>query len=289
MARKTDFIMSFNEDNLVKTSIERLNEIEIPDYVIEASSHTIHDISEHGKRDSFGGAESKQVKANFTPLDLIEELSENTGISYQTAIKIANTINLNQFVKNPPRFIHEAAAIIRNVELEEMVRGVDYFTTGEDFPFNFEDYELQTDANRIRETPNRGVYDKFICDSGVEYNFGLEADHHPDVVCFLKLPLWYKIKTPVGEYNPDFGVVLKRKQLRTGNESQYYFVVETKGTDDINDNKALTENEKHKIQCAIKHFKALGVEVHYKAPVKEFSSFNAKAEHKMNELEEMKP
>ena len=184
MARKTDFIMSFNEDNLVKTSIERLNEIEIPDYVIEASSHTIHDISEHGKRDSFGGAESKQVKANFTPLDLIEELSENTGISYQTAIKIANTINLNQFVKNPPRFIHEAAAIIRNVELEEMVRGVDYFTTGEDFPFNFEDYELQTDANRIRETPNRGVYDKFICDSGVEYNFGLEADHHPDVVCF---------------------------------------------------------------------------------------------------------
>ena len=93
----------------------------------------------------------------------------------------------------------------------------------------------------------------------------------------------------MGEYNPDFGVVLKRKQLRTGNESQYYFVVETKGTDDINDNKALTENEKHKIQCAIKHFKALGVEVHYKAPVKEFSSFNAKAEHKMNELEEMKP
>jgi len=285
MARKTDYTTVFREEELIKNAIERLNQIEIPDYVIEASSHIIEDISKEGKQDVFDGTDARQMNAHFTPLDLIKELSEHTGVSEQTAIKITNTIRLSQFVKNPPRFIHEAAVIIRNAELEEMVRGVDYFTTEEKFPFKFEDYELQTDASRLRETPNHGVYDRFICDSAVEYNFGLEADHDPEVVCFLKLPLWYKIKTPVGEYNPDFGIVLRRKQLQTGSENQYYFVVETKGTDDMNDRKALTENEMYKIQCAVKHFKALGVEVHYKAPVKEFNTFKTKAEQTMSLFE----
>ncbi|SMO71683.1 type III restriction enzyme [Saccharicrinis carchari] len=286
MSKKTDYIMSFSEDNLISTSVERLNQIEIPDYVIEASSHMIQEISEDGKQDEFGGKESRQMKASFTALDLIEELSENTGISYQTTIEIINKINLDHFIKNPPRFIHEAASIIRNVELEEMVRGLDYHITGDEYTFNFEEFERQIDDKKIRETPNKGVYDKFVFDSDIESRFGLHAENDPEVVCFLKLPLWYKIKTPVGEYNPDFGVVMKRKQLKTGNESQYYFVVETKGTDDINDKKALTESEIYKIRCAIKHFTALGVEVQYNAPIKEYNTFKTKATQTINELEE---
>jgi type III restriction enzyme len=80
------------------------------------------------------------------------------------------------------------------------------------------------------------------------------------------LPNWYKIKTPIGEYEPDFGLVMKRKSLKSGDETEYYFVIETKGTNDINDKKALTESEMYKIKCAMKHFATLGVEVHYKAP-----------------------
>ncbi len=48
--------------------------------------------------------------------------------------------NLDQMVKNPPRFIHEASRIIRDVELDEMIRGLDYQITGESYPFDFYDF-----------------------------------------------------------------------------------------------------------------------------------------------------
>jgi type III restriction enzyme len=119
----------------------------------------------------------------------------------------------------------------------------------------------------------------------------LAAENDPDVVCFLKLPSWYKIPIPLGNrntayYEPDFGLVMKRKSLKSGDETEYYFVIETKGTNDINDKKALTESEVYKIKCAMKHFETLGVEVHYKAPVKEYHYFQREADKTINALNE---
>jgi type III restriction enzyme len=123
-----------------------------------------------------------------------------------------------------------------------------------------------------------------LVDSDIERWFAKTADLDDEIICFLKLPSYYKIKTPIGEYEPDFGLVMKRKSLKTGSESEYYFVIETKGTSDINDKKALTESEVYRIKCAMKHFEALGVEVHYKAPVKEYSFFKTEATKTINSL-----
>jgi len=88
----------------------------------------------------------------------------------------------------------------------------------------------------------------------------------------------------LGEYNPDFGLVMKRKSLKSGNESEFYFVIETKGTNDINDKKALTEGEVYKIKCAMKHFATLGVEVHYNAPIKDYQFFRTEVDKTINKL-----
>lgn len=287
MSKKTNYTIALNEDSLVKNCIEQINKIEIPDYVLEATSYSINEITEDGKRDTFGGTMSIKQKATFTPLDLVEELSENTGLSYTTLFDIVKELaNYNQWIKNPPRYIHEAAGIIRNIELDEMLRGLDYELTGETYPFDFKDFVKQVSSQGYTETPNKGVFDKVLVDSYVEHLFARGADLAPDVVCFLKLPSWYKIKTPIGEYEPDFGLVMKRKSLKTGDETEYYFVIETKGTNDINDKKALTENEVYKIRCAMKHFMALGVDVHYKAPIKEYYHFQQEADKTINALNE---
>ncbi|PJB29910.1 hypothetical protein CO110_03335, partial [Candidatus Desantisbacteria bacterium CG_4_9_14_3_um_filter_40_11] len=133
-------------------------------------------------------------------------------------------------------------------------------------------------TKKIEPTPNRGIYDHIVWDSEIEQNFARDADADTEVVCFLKLPDFYTINTPVGKYNPDFGMVLKRRKIRDKTSSEYYFVIETKGTNDINDRKALTENEIYRIKCAMKHFDALGIEskVNYIAPVKEFETFKSK-------------
>jgi type III restriction enzyme len=77
---------------------------------------------------------------------------------------------------------------------------------------------------------------------------------------------------------------MKRKSLRNGKESEFYFVIETKGTNDINDKKALKESEIYKIECAVKHFATLGVEVQYKAPVKDYQYFKTEATKDINAL-----
>jgi type III restriction enzyme len=278
LARKTEYTMSFDEDNLIRESADRINQITIPDFIIEASSFLINAITEEGKNDTFQGSEHIIQKTTFTPLDVIEELSENTGVSYNTLFKIVNRLsNLDQMVKNPPRFIHEASVIIRDVELDEMIRGLDYQITGETYPFDFNDFVKNISNTGYVDTPHKGVFDKMLVDSDVERNFSLDADRDAEVVCFLKLPSWYKIKTPIGNYEPDFGLVMKRKSLKTGDENEFYFVIETKGTNDINDKKALTESEVYKIRCAMKHFEKLGLEVKYKAPIKEYSYFKTLA------------
>jgi len=285
LAKKTDYLISFNEENLIEKSIEEINKINIADYVAEVSSRSIGEITEEGIKDDFGGTETYALKAYFTPLDLVEELSENTGLSYPTLFKIVEGItNHEHFVKNPPQFIHQAAAIIRNIELDEMIRGLDYHLTGEAFPFSFDDFVRNIAPQAYVDTPKRGVFDKMLVDSDVERTFAKTADLDDEIICFLKLPSYYKIKTPIGEYEPDFGLVMKRKSLKTGSESEYYFVIETKGTNDINDKKSLTESEVYRIKCAMKHFEALGVEVHYKAPVKEYSYFKTEATKTINSI-----
>ena len=285
LAKKTEYTVNFDEERLINSAVSAINKITIPDFVIEASSFLIDSINEEGKQDTFQGSENVKQKTNFTPLDLIEELSENTGLSYTSMFKIFEQLtNLKEVIKNPPRFIHEASAIIRNAELDEMIRGLNYELTGESFPFEFNDFVKNISDKGYVTTPNKGVFDKMLIDSDVERNFSLGADKDVEVVCFLKLPSWYKIKTPIGDYEPDFGLVMKRKNLKDGNENEFYFVIETKGTNDINDKKALKESEIYKIRCAIKHFEKLGLEVQYKAPVKEYSFFKTEAEKTINTM-----
>jgi type III restriction enzyme len=284
LAKKTNYTVRFDEEALINRSITALNNIEIADYLAEVSSRSIGSITEEGIKDQFGGTESYKLKANYTALDLVEEISENTGISYITAFKIVNELNYDSFAKNPPQFIQQASAFIKNIELEEMVRGLNYHLTDETFPFDFEDFIKQVEYNQYRDTPKRGFYDKMLVDSDIERNFALATDEDDEVICFMKLPAYYQIPTPIGNYNPDFGIVMKRKQLRDGKESEFYFVIETKGTNDINDKKALKESEVYKINCAMKHFATLGVEVQYKAPIKDYQFFKIDATNTINTL-----
>lgn len=284
LAKKTNYTVAFDEQTLIDRSKEALNAIKIADYEAEVSSRSIGAITEDGIEDELGGTESYKLKAHFAALDLVEEISENTGLSYLTTFNIINGIAHENFAKNPPQFIHQASALIKNIELEEMIRGLDYHLTDDSFPFEFNDFKKQIEYSNYTDTPKRGVYNRIIHDSAVEHQFALATDNDDEVVCFLKLPAYYKIKTPIGDYNPDFGVVMKRKSLRDGKEREFYFVIETKGTNDINNKKALKESEVYKIKCAIKHFATLGVEVQYKAPVKDYQYFKTEANTSINTL-----
>ena len=285
IAKKTDYRVSFDEDSIIRRSIEELNTISIADYTAEVASYRVGDIADFSQRE-YVGSENYQLKGRFTPQDIVEDLSEKTGLCYSSVMRIVKEIdNKSEYLKNPPVYLEQASFKIKQVQLDELVRCVEYTPTNETYDFNFADFTKDACDNYV-STPNHGVWDKTLYDSGLERDFAIAADdnvNNANVVCFLKFPSWYKIPTPIGNYEPDFGVVLKRVSLKNSNEQkEYYFVVEIKGTNDIADKRALTPHEIARIKCAVKHFRSLGIEAIYKAPIREYSTFKAQAEQTIN-------
>jgi type III restriction enzyme len=281
LSQKTEYLVSFNEERIIEESIKAINEITISEHQLQVALGRIQSMSEEGIQTEDFRTQNKTVATAFSPIDLIEEISENTALAYPTVFKIVQGFkNKKEILKSPPRFLQEAVKKIRYIELDEMLRALDYRVTGQTFDISQFEQFIVKNTDKIEPTPNKGIYDHIIWDSEHEQKFACEADSAAEVVCFLKLPSFYVIKTPAGEYNPDFGLVLKKKKIRDENGMEFYFVIETKGTNSIDDRKSLTENEIYKMKCAVKHFEALGIEalVNYCAPIKEYATFKNKAE-----------
>jgi len=166
-----------------------------------------------------------------------------------------------------------------------MLRTLSYHPTGESIPLTEFQQVIETFLP-VELTPDHGIYDGVAYGSSIERSFTKAAEGDNEVVCFLKLPKCYRIPTPIGHfYEPDFGLDLKRKRIKTNDEQEYYFVIETKSTNNVEDRKALTDSERWKIKCALKHFDALGLEAKldyrpYVAPVKDYQTdFKTKVPH----------
>lgn len=96
----------------------------------------------------------------------------------------------------------------------------------------------------------KSVYDAVVYDSEIERQFAEELEQREDIKLFVKLPGWFKVETPIGEYNPDW-VILKH------DDTVLYLVRETKGTKDF---EKLRNAEVEKICCGRRHFEELGVD-----------------------------
>ncbi len=280
LSQRTDYSVSFDEPTLIKECIEKLNEIELQHYKAEVElTHIAQLDAEKEARAISGGSETVRLAADFSPMDLIEELSENTALAYPAIVDIVKGLtNLDHLVRNPPRYLHLATEHINRIAIDEMVRTIDYEPTGEVYGFDLFKDIVET-FRAIVPTPNTGIYDHAIldADSTPEYRFAKEADGHPRVRALLKLPDWYKIPVPslkggTTTYTPDFGVVISHKGLRDDEEVELHLVVETKSTSSLDQ---LSAEEQIKIKCAIQHFDALGISANttllYQAPVSRFN------------------
>ena len=277
ISQKTTFSVAFEEAQLITRAIEALNTIAVPHYEAEIVLRRVTGFADAGVSASEVGRELERLKASYSPVDPVKFLSDATSLSHRAVGAVLTQISSHEdLARNPYRFLQEAARRIRRLQLEEMVRVVSYQVVPERYsPDNIR--EMIETYRPTQDTPQRGIYDKAICDSGSEpeRRFAMNADMDTEVVCFLKLPDFYVIRTPMGPYRPDFGLVLHRRALADSNGQEYYFVIETKSTNNIDDIHALTESERYKMLCAIKHFQALGVQTQiayslYRAPVADY-------------------
>lgn len=204
--------------------------------------------------------------------NLLADIQLRTQMTRRVIFDVLDRAGMfEQMAINPQQVIDETAQAINRVKRRLAVDGVKYHRTGEHYDMTlFENSELQAylydaamKSGAIAVTDQtKTVYDYVAVDSEVEREFMQSLEDNADVKFYIKLPGWFKIDTPVGKYNPDWAVAFD-------GDRRIYFVAETKGSDDINDNH-LSANERSKITAAQAHFATLGVR--YVAPVRDWKN-----------------
>ena len=96
---------------------------------------------------------------------------------------------------------------------------------------------------------DRALHDLIPCDSEVEKKFVQDLEARDDVKLYLKLPHWFTVPTPVGDYQPDWAIVMQDPE--EDGRPVLYLVSESKGSADRDQ---LRLNEWRRIQCGAAHF-----------------------------------
>ena len=101
------------------------------------------------------------------------------------------------------------------------------------------------------------LWDGVPFESETEKAFAQDLEKRKDVKLYIKLPRWFEVATPIGNYNPDWAIVMADA---AGGGERLYLVRETKSTLDFNQ---LRPDEKRKILCGRSHFRG-ALQVDYK-------------------------
>ena len=271
---KTIYRLDFDTDELIRKCIE---DIMIMPKVSAPRVYLTKDIIDTIDRRS--GIEGRTIREDQDNLeykielpDIITDLQNKTNLTRKTIIKIlVDSKRLDDFKRNPQKYIEEVTKIIRSNLRIMAVDGITYhkFRGGEYYSIdNFDNSELITYLNDKVVESKKSPYNYAICDSDVEMRFAKKFEEREDVKVYVKLPNWFKIETPIGSYNPDWAVVISQND-----EDRLYFVVETKGNSNID---MLRAEEKAKIKCARKHFEALETDVEFRGPESSPDDFMSK-------------
>jgi type III restriction enzyme len=221
--------------------------------------------------DGVGGTENAMgdvATMHKTP-DILRVVSEQCNIpkSMVYDLFIASKKS-KEFLNNPQIFLQQFVSVINRVKARMERQNIVYIPTGGNFDpakvfNNYKPFEVSKGKSGNAVEVEHSLYNYIKYDSEtVELKFANKIDKDNNIELFLKLPTKeYTISTPIGPYTPDWAII---KRNVYGENSEIYFVIETKGSSDDID---LREKEDIKIECAKKHFEALGFEVQENKPL----------------------
>ena len=183
--------------------------------------------------------------------DLIAHITPPIKLTRKTLSAIVlRTNNRKAALDNPQEFALHAARIIREKAIEQLVEGIQYFKDGTWYDMTEWVEEEETVSDRLVPVDN-SIYDHIVVQSETEKRFVEKLKKRKDVRLFVKLPAWFKVATPVGQYNPDWGLVMDQADAFGDTGPLLYLVRETKSTTVASELRG-TENQKN--HCGERHF-----------------------------------
>jgi type III restriction enzyme len=250
---KTNYQVSYETQKLIEAAAKELFNVEIKEPKIISLKGTLA-ITSEGVTTGLANVSQKIVEyhagGKIIP-DVISYIHSKTKLTRNSIIEIVRQSGRGmEIAKNPQQFMDGAVEAIRKALQKLIVDGIKYEKlSGKSSYYTmelFENAELESYLENVVKVQNqeKTLYDHVLVDSEVESAFAKDLESMEKVKFYFKLPFWFKIKTPIGNYNPDWAVVFE-------NDKKVYFVAETKSAGEIR------ESEEIKIQCGQRHFEQL--------------------------------
>ena len=257
---KTTYEVNFDSEELIEKSIERINlYLEVKKVIVNITEWSQKSTIDEESLKTWKSIIkiNNQIEKTVTILwsikyDLIEEISKWTNLTRKTIVNILKWINIekfNQFRVNPEDFINKVIRLINEQKSTTLINNITYSKIDETY-----DNEIFT-VNNFKGSLNKNIlevkkhiYDYVKTDSNTERQFAQDLENW-EISVYAKLPSWFKISTPVWNYNPDWAIVFDKKDVK-----YIYFIAETKWSMSSMD---LKWSEKLKIEYAKKHFESL--------------------------------
>lgn len=262
-----DSLNEEKENQLIQNIKEEIEAVNIEEILLQTirAELNVNKIGEQGAITEIL-TDTVSYKSKVDYLELVRTLSNNTNTPISFIVKVFNALSSDFKTKmlcnNPEQAQKEINEIIRKNLVAMLKANIKYDgIKGTVLPnvFKTENEKTYLDIGSVGKYQKDIAGDfslkaKWVFEEVIEYDsdFELEiVEQDPDIdriEIFGKLPR-LRIKTPLGEYNPDFCYAIKSKE---GNK--IFLVVEAKG---YKSSTAIPIDEKGKIDFAKKYFEAL--------------------------------
>jgi len=197
--------------------------------------------------------------------DLLEHTSPPVRLTRRTLLEVYRRVgNKKAVLDNPHEWASTAVRILKEKLADHLVNGIRYIRVSDvpgaqSLPPDDKWYEMRQILDEkhvdlfskhiVRTGDDKSVYDLVPCDSEIERQFVKDLEARQDVKLYLKLPFWFTVPTPVGEYRPDWAIVMQGPEKN--GKPVLYLVSETKASPRMHD---LRAGERRRIQCGAAHF-----------------------------------
>jgi len=245
---QTTYRVEYDTQELIRKAAKAIEQMPAIKKAVIKTTKTAIEFDDSGIVTEIKASYTTSLDGAFRIPDVLFYIQEGTKLTRSTILEILkDSGRIGDALINPQLFLDNTVSAIKDVLYDLMIDGLKYERIGsKEYEMRlFEDYEIHiNDLTFEISKQNKTIYSNLVpLDSNVEYDFARECESRDDVEFYFKLPFWFRIKTPIGNYNPDWALIKK-------NEKTVYFVAETKSV-----GQELKTSEKRKIKCGDAHFK----------------------------------
>ncbi|HDZ10686.1 MAG TPA: DEAD/DEAH box helicase, partial [Bacteroidetes bacterium] len=207
--QKTTYRVEYDTAELITKSAKAVKQMPATGKALIKTIRTALEFDESGIVMETKASYATSLNGVFQIPDVLFYIQERTGLTRTTILEILKKSGrIGELLINPQFFLDKTVIAIKDVLTEIMIDGIKYEKIGNkiyemrlfkeppDFFVNDLTFKISNDKKTIYEN-------LMPLDSNVEYNFAKECESRDDIEFYFKLPFWFKIKTPIGNYNPD--------------------------------------------------------------------------------------